>query len=118
MKKYGIIFFGLVAATSILVNIFAFKGADKSADYGNGYILLEIYEIPAYSDAGVHIHYGNMKTEIVPFKSFKDKANHDDNADIILKSINKFVDEGYKIESTAAGLSQGGMITKVFMRKQ
>ncbi|TAH27496.1 MAG: hypothetical protein EAZ07_01075 [Cytophagales bacterium] len=117
MKKYGIIFIGTVVTAALLFNIFAFKGAEKKSDYGNGYILLEVYEIPSYSDAGVHIHYGNLKTEIVPFKSFKDKGNHDDNADIILKSINKFVEEGYKIESTCAGLSQGGMITKIFMRK-
>lgn len=117
MKKYGIIFFGVVAVSALLLNIFAFKGAGKTSDYGNGYILIEVYEIPSYPDAGVHIHYGNLRTEIIPFKSFKDKANHDDNADIILKSINKFVDEGYKIESSCAGLSQGGMITKIFMKK-
>jgi hypothetical protein len=117
MKKYGIIFLGAVASASILFNIFAFKGAEKNTSSANDYILLEIYEIPNYSDAGVHIHYGNLKTEVVPFKSFKDKNNHDDNADIILKSVNRFTNEGYKIESTCAGLSTGGMITKIFMRK-
>jgi hypothetical protein len=44
--------------------------------------------------------------------------DHDDAGDAVLAAINKLVAEGYQIESTCAGLTQAGMITKVFMRKK
>ena len=44
--------------------------------------------------------------------------HHDEAGDLTLKAINKLVEEGYKIESTSAGLDQSGMITKIFMRKE
>lgn len=116
MKKYAFYAVAVLAAVSLIFNLSAFKGAEKTKASGSGYILVEIYEIPSYKDKGVHIHYGNTKTEIIPFKEFT-SANHDDNGDIILTSINKLVEQGYTVEHTSAGLSNGGMITKIFMKK-
>jgi hypothetical protein len=100
----------------LVLNFSAFKNSDKKIN-ANPYILVEIYEIPDYVDAGVHIHYGNAKTEVVKFKGFQ-KEHHDDNGDIILSAINKLQGEGYEITHTAAGVSSAGMITKVFMKKK
>jgi hypothetical protein len=116
MKKYSIYFLALCTTIAIIFNLTAFRGAEKKQTDAFGYILLEIYEIPSYKDKGVHIHYGNAKTEIIPFKDFV-SSNHSDNGDIILSAVNKLVEQGYTIEHTAAGLAEGGMITKIFMKK-
>lgn len=116
MKK--IIFTASLAIICIVLvlNFSAFKNSEKKTT-ASPYILVEIYEIPSYNDAGVHIHYGNAKTDIIRFKGFE-KEHHDDNGDIILNAINKLQAEGYEITNTAAGLAQSGMITKVFMKKK
>jgi len=116
MKKF--IVFSLVGVACVsLFLLMAFKSERDSIQSAQPYILLEIYEVPNYPDRGVHIHYGNNKREIIPFKGMS-VEDHDDAGDIILTSINKLVAEGYEIESTSAGLAQSGMITKVFLRKK
>lgn len=116
MKK--IIFTASLAIVCLVLvlNFSAFKNSEKKTN-ASPYILVEIYEIPSYNDAGVHIHYGNAKTDVIRFKGFE-KEHHDDNGDIILSAINKLQGEGYEITHTAAGLAQSGMITKVFMKKK
>src|SRR6188768_4189783 len=109
MKKYTIYILALLAVVALIVNISGFKSAEKATTSGNAYILVEIYEIPAYKDKGLHIHYGNNKTEFIPFKEFV-TPNHDENGEIIISTINKLVDQGYLIDHTAAGLATGGMI--------
>jgi hypothetical protein len=117
MKKYAI-YSVLAIATVISVLFMAFKPTDKtSANNPTNYILVEIYEIPSYPDKGIHIHYGGNKRELIPFKEFK-AENHDENGDITLNAINKLLADGYVIESTAAGLSDAGMITKIFMKRK
>ncbi len=117
MKKYAI--YSLLAVVAVIsISLMAFTPNDKeSTNNTANYILVEIYEIPSYKDKGIHIHYGGNKREFIPFKEFT-ADNHDDNGDLILNSMNKLVAEGYVIESTAAGLSDAGMITKVFMKKK
>ncbi len=115
MKKIMFIALPLVALGTIL-SLMAFRSESNMAA-ANNYILIEIYEVPAYPDKGIHIHYGNSKREIVPFKSMN-VEDHDEAGDLILSTINRFVAEGYQIESSAGGLAQSGMITKVFMRKK
>jgi hypothetical protein len=112
MKKYLLFAFSGALALLVTLNLTAFKAAEK--EEAQDYVLVEIYEIPSYKDKGVHIHYGNGKTEVLPFKEFK-KENHDDNGEIILKAINDLGKKGYKIDHVASGLAQSGMITKLFM---
>ncbi|MEY3416178.1 MAG: hypothetical protein RL060_289 [Bacteroidota bacterium] len=117
MKKYSVYF--LLAMLAIgTISIMAFKPQDKKAFSSQGsYIMVEIYEFPTHQEKGIHIHYGNGKREFVPFKSFT-LENHDDNGDITINTINKLVSEGYEIESTCSGLTDAGMLTKLFMRKR
>lgn len=116
MKKYVI--YTLVAIAAVFsVALMAFTPNKTETTNANNYILIEIYEIPKYKDNGVHIHWGGGKRELIPFKEFT-AENHDDNGDIILNAINKLVADGYVIESSAAGLTDAGMITKVFMKKK
>ncbi len=118
MKKYAI--YSLIAVAVIVsLSLMAFtpQGKETGLASSNSYILIEIYEIPKYKDNGVHIHYGVNKRELIPFKEFTSE-NHDDNGEIILNAINKLAAEGYVIESTAAGLADSGMITKIFMKKK
>lgn len=115
MKKLTLILSGL--ALSAILLLMAFNTGSTSFAANAPYILLEIYEIPSYPDKGVHIHYGNNKREVIPFKSMN-VEDHDEAGDITLAAINKLVEEGYQIESTSSGLTQAGMITKVFMRKK
>lgn len=112
MKKAFLVTGMVSLCIAALVYLTSFKAAE-----GNSlktYILVEIYEIPSY--AGIYIHKGAGKTEFVPFKEFK-PANHDENGEIILNTLNKLVAEGYEIEHTTSGLSESGMITKVFLQK-
>lgn len=106
----------IVLATVSLIMAFTSPKADN-ANKGNHYILVEIYEVPKYPDRGIHIHYGINKREFIPFPGME-VEHHDEAGDLVLKTINKLVDDGYRIESTSAGLDQSGMITKVFMRKE
>lgn len=112
MKKYLLSIALFIAAAALILNLTAFKNNTKDTNY----ILIEIYEVPKYPDSGVHIHYGNGKTEYIPFKPFTSE-HHDDNGEIILTSINKLTSEGYQITHTASGLTASGMITKIFMKK-
>jgi hypothetical protein len=113
MRKYLLTSVLGICATAIV--FFAFKNSAKEAN-GGQYILIEIYEIPSYIDKGVHIHYGNGKTEVIPFKEFKIE-NHDENGEIILNAIHKLSATGYEVVGTTSGMTQAGMITKVFMKK-
>lgn len=113
MKKYTLLAVGGLGFVLVCI-LMAFKTPTAASQ---PYILVEIYEIPSYQDRGVHIHYGNNKREFIPFPGM-DVEHHDDAGDIMLQAINKLQADGYVIESTAAGLAQSGMITKVFMRKR
>ncbi len=113
MKKYT---FLTIAVVVIIMAFAAFKNSEKEVA-AEPYILVEIYEIPKYEDKGVHIHWGNNKTEFIPFKEFV-ADHHDDNGDIILNAINKLTAQGYEIDHTASGVAPAGMITKIFMRKK
>ena len=113
MKKISILA-GACLAVVVAITLMAFNSTKTVAN--QPYILIEIYEVPNYPDRGVHIHYGGNKREIVPFKGMS-VEDHDEAGDIVLATINRFVAEGYSIESTSAGLAQSGMITKIFMRK-
>lgn len=114
MKKISVLACASLAVV-IAISLMAFNSAKNTAS-NQPYILIEIYEVPNYPDRGVHIHYGGNKREIVPFKGMG-VEDHDEAGDIVLATINKFVEQGYAIESTSAGLAQSGMITKIFMRK-
>ncbi|HYC86429.1 MAG TPA: hypothetical protein VEB86_14445 [Chryseosolibacter sp.] len=115
MKKFIVFAIAAVLSVAMLVSLMAFNLNEK--DPNQGYILVEIYEIPSYPDRGVHIHYGGNKREFIPFTGME-LEHHDEAGDITLAAINKLVAEGYEIESTSAGLDQAGMITKIFMRKK
>jgi hypothetical protein len=114
MKKSLLIAFGLLCIV-LTIGLMAFE--TRSTVASQPYILVEIYEIPSYPDRGVHIHYGGSKREFIPFPGM-DVEHHDEAGDITLQAINKLQADGYVIESSAAGLTQAGMITKVFMRKR
>ena len=81
------------------------------------HILVEIYEVPQYADKGIHIHYGENNTEIVPFNEFK-KENHSENGELIIATINRLEREGYDLTHISSGLATNGMITKIFMVKR
>lgn len=106
----------LVAATTLLY-LSSFKASDIKDAGTSQYVLVEIYEVPTFPSKGVHIHWGNKKTEYIPFKDFKIE-NIDDNGDIILEAINKITGQGYELDKTASGLADSGMITKLFFRKK
>lgn len=115
MKKQYLYILSAITIISISFNLFAFKNLNpKQIDE---HILVEIYEVPRYPDSGVHIHYGNGKTEVIPFKEFQ-KDNHDDNGEIIINAINKLERDGYDLTHVASGLATNGMITKIFMVKR
>lgn len=116
MEKNRLITIALLAVATVSLFMAFTKPETIDANKNEPYILVEIYEVPKYPDRGIHIHYGNNKREFIPFPGM-DVEHHDEAGDLVLKAINKLVAEGYRIESTSAGLDQAGMITKVFMRK-
>jgi hypothetical protein len=111
--KTSIWLLAIVCGASVALNLFAFSSPSKVDEH----ILVEIYEVPEYDDKGIHIHFGNNKTEIVPFLEFK-KENHSKNGELILSTLNKLEREGYDLTHVTSGLADGGMITKVFMIKR
>lgn len=115
MKTLPLTLSGLALAAIVI--LMAFKVNTHTQAANSPYVMLEIYEIPSYKDRGVHIHYGNNRREIIPFPGM-DPEHHDEAGDITLQAINKLLADGYQIESSAAGLTQAGMITKIFMRKK
>lgn len=122
MKKIVVYIITGICVLSLGLNLLAFKSISNEQqgknqkDNAHEHILVEIYEVPKYEDAGVHIHYGKGKNEYVPFEGFS-KANHDENGDIIINEINKLERKGYDITHVASGVADNGSITKIFMRK-
>lgn len=115
--KYSIV---ALSAASLFVGVSAFTGAknDKNDDRGQ-YVVIDVYELPAYEDKGLHIHYGNGKTEFLPYSNDMKDHHLDDNGDLLVKTLNKLDSEGYEVITSAAGLGdKSGMITKVFLRKK
>lgn len=93
---------------------FAQNNKTKAQDIKPHYILLDIYEVPSYEKKGIHIHYGNENTEIIPFKDFK-KENHDDNGELLTSTLNKLYTDGYRVVSMSSGAWKNGKITKIIM---
>ena len=113
--KYSII---ALSATSLFVGVSAFTGAknEKQAEKGQ-YVVIDVYELPAYEDKGLHIHYGGSKTEFIPYVNDMKDHHMDDNGELLVKTLNRLDSEGYEVISTAAGLGdKSGMITKIFLR--
>ena len=102
----------IVLSASLLITILS--GFRTTVDE---HILVEIYEVPQYPDKGIHIHYGNNNTEVVPFHEFK-AENHSENGEIIISTINRLEREGYDLTHISSGLAMNGMITKIFMVKR
>lgn len=107
----------IVLAIVSLPLIFAFKSALVDSDAPEEHIMLEIYEVPAYNAKGIHIYYGNNQSEFIPFRKLKEE-NQEKNGDLIVSTINKLSKEGYNITHVASGLSNNGMITKIFMTRK
>ncbi|MBY0426629.1 MAG: hypothetical protein K2Q22_13395 [Cytophagales bacterium] len=118
MKKVVFYTSLLVIACSSIFYLSSFTNTESTKDTASApLILVEIYEIPKYSGKGVIIHRGGGKIEHVPFKDFT-SDNHDDNGEITLNTIAKLEGEGYVMEGITSGLTESGMITKIFMRRK
>lgn len=81
------------------------------------HIMMEIYEVPAYNAKGIHIYYGNDQYEFIPFRKLKEE-NQEKNGDMIVSTINKLAKQGFEVTHVGSGLSNNGMITKIFMTKK
>ena len=109
-------FIGIVVLIAIS-GLFAFKGMDDNSSEPEQHIMLEIYEVPAYPAKGIHIYYGNNQSEFIPFRKLTEE-NQEKNGDLIVTTINKLAKEGYEIKHVGSGLSNNGMITKIFMTRE
>lgn len=117
MKKIIFTFASILVAATAILYLSSFKNAEIKDAPTSQYVLVEIYEVPTFPSKGVHIHWGNKKTEYIPFKDFKIE-NIDDNGDIILEAINKLTAQGYELDKATSGLADSGMITKMFFKKK
>jgi hypothetical protein len=115
MKKIKY-FIGIIVLIAVC-GLFAFKGMDEISSGPEQHIILEIYEVPAYPAKGIHIYYGNNQSEFIPFRMLKEE-NQEKNGDLIVTTINKLAKEGYEITHVGSGLSNNGMITKIFMSRK
>jgi len=115
--KYSIV---ALSAASLFIGVSAFTGAKNEKEETTGqYVVIDVYELPAYEDKGLHIHYGGGKTEFIPYSNDMKDHHLDDNGDLLVKTLNRLDGEGYEVISTAGGLGdKSGMITKVFLRKK
>ena len=62
MNKYIKYAIGAVSASALFISVSAFTESKTSAVDHGAYVVIDVYEIPAYEDKGLHIHYGNAKT--------------------------------------------------------
>ncbi len=119
MKKQltTIILSALCAGSVFYFSSFVTKETRHSNKEKPEYIVLDVYEVPSYDKKGIHVHYGEGKTEVIPFKEFKTE-NHDDNGELLVTVLNRLHDEdGYEVVGTSTGKAQSGMITKIIMKK-
>jgi len=117
MKNYFTWTVLVLLTVSISLNLMSFSSSTSQDSTADEHILVEIYEVPAYSDKGIHIHYGGNKTELIPFHDFE-KENHSKNGDLIIETINRLEHEGYDLTHVSSGLAVNGMITKIWMVKR
>lgn len=115
MKKHFLTGVVAVFATALVFYLQSFVSAEQAAEH-ESHIMMEIYEVPSYHGKGIHIYYGNGEFEIIPFKAFKEE-NQEKNGDIIVTTLNRLSKEGYEVTSVSSGLTESGMITKLFLRK-
>ena len=71
MKNYFTWTVLVLLTVSISLNLMSFSSSTSQDSTADEHILVEIYEVPAYSDKGIHIHYGGNKTELIPFHDFE-----------------------------------------------
>ncbi len=118
MKKSFTWLLAIVILVSLTLNLVAFTNAQETLQQKvDKHILVEIYEVPSYPEKGIHIHFGEGKTEVVPFHEFE-KENHSKNGELIISTINRLEEEGYDLTHVSSGLASSGMITKVWMAKR
>ncbi len=115
MVRNKILLFGIAVIIALSTLSFAVYSFDESTP--EQHIMLEIYEVPAYKATGIHIYYGNNQSEFIPFRELKEE-NQGKNGDLIVSTINKLSKEGYEITHVGSGLSNNGMITKIFMTRK
>lgn len=113
MKKLG--YLSIAGVLLLAVVLFSFISKENK-DEKDGYIILDVYEVPTYDNKGIHIHYDDH-TDVIPFKEFKQEF-HDENGELLVKTLNDLRDKGYKIRSTSTGKAQSGMISKIIMEKK
>lgn len=114
MRKIG--YLSIIGALLFAVVLFSFVSKDNEKN-DNGYIVLDVYEVSAYDDKGIHIHYDDH-TDFIPFRDMK-KEFHDDNGELLVRTLNDLREKGYKVVNTSSGKSQkSGLITKIFMEKE
>ena len=116
MKRFFNYLGASVVVLTLAVAFFAFKSANES-QIEQKTILVEIYEVPSYPKSGIHIYYGEGKTEEVLFAAMK-KENKGKNGDLVVTTINRLESEGFQITHVGSGLAGSGMITKIFMTKK
>ena len=107
----------VLLTVSISLNLMSFSSSTSEDLTADEHILVEIYEVPEYSDKGIHIHYGGNRTELIPFHDFQ-KENHSKNGDLIIETINRLEHDGYDLTHVSSGLAVNGMITKIWMIKR
>ena len=108
----------LIASAAILsLSLISFTVFSIDEPSPEEHIMLEIYEVPAYPAKGIHIYYGNNQSEFIPFRQMKEE-NQQKNGDLIVTTINKLSREGFEITHVGSGLSNNGMITKIFMTRK
>ncbi|MBC7450401.1 MAG: hypothetical protein H7259_02820, partial [Cytophagales bacterium] len=62
MNKYIKYTIGFVSAAAFFVGASAFTESKTETNATGTYVVIDVYEIPAYEDKGLHIHYGSGKT--------------------------------------------------------
>lgn len=115
MSRKSFILSGILGILFLSLISFAVHSIDSTEP--EEHIMLEIYEVPAYPAKGIHIYYGNNQSEFIPFRQMKEE-NQQKNGDLIVTTINKLSNEGYEITHVGSGLSNNGMITKIFMTRK
>lgn len=118
MNKYIGYSVAVVAAASLIIGATAFTGSKTETMHASKYISIDVYELPAYEDKGIHVHYSD-KTEFIPFPNTMQDHHLDDNGQLVVQTLNKLSEEGYEVVSSAGGLGdKSGFITKIILKKK
>ena len=113
MKKAQFLLLSIIILI-ISGTIFAFKTQDKPDD-ASGIVIIRAFQYVTGDMSGMHIYYGDGKFEEIKLEKLRTSTQHE-NWNLIVDTVNKFYDQGYKLVSNTER-GEGNIISTFVLSK-